>query len=81
MMSDKEKYEAVEGILIDLHGQEFRTKNGFNTNPEAFANDFHMIVQIKVGANDINNDKVTAALILNKTMAVIDISQYDQQAR
>ena len=40
-----------------------------------------MIVQIKVGAHDINIDKVTAALILNKTMAVIDISHYDQQSR
>jgi hypothetical protein len=43
-MSDKEKYETVESILIDLHGEEFRSKNGYNTDPEAFAKDFHMIV-------------------------------------
>lgn len=81
LMSEKEKYETIETILVDLHGSEFRTKHGHNTDPMIFTKDFYMIVQIKVGAHDINNDKVTAALILNSSMAVIDISHYDQQSR
>lgn len=49
-MNDKEKYETVEAIVTEIHGAEFRNKFGYNTDPLEFASDFHVMVQIKVGA-------------------------------
>jgi hypothetical protein len=76
-LSEKDKYENVESIIQEIHGPEFRNKFGYNTDPLFFTKEFHVMVQLKVGAQDINNDKVSSALILNESMAVIDNSQYD----
>ena len=39
---------------------------------QEFLNDFLFILIIKIGAQDIQNDKITASLILNETMEIAE---------
>jgi hypothetical protein len=53
--------------LKDKYGFDYASKSGVN-----YLNDFLMTLVIKVGAQDIQNNKVTASLILNETMLLME---------
>ena len=65
---------TVETYLKDHYGHEL---SGYE--PSDLLNDFLVTLQIKIGAQDINNEKtkVSAHLILNDTLEISEIKPSD----